>query len=183
MPKKPDHPLENHSLERPLECSECRKNIAICYTEMTGKQMSTTRMCANCPQLERRLTGAKQTENISREITHTGLACGNCGTTLEQVRVSTPLGCTQCYEVFSDIIVAELEASDKIPARLTSSKKRSPLHKGRAPGQIPEVNPSARLMALNEALNETLKREEYEQAAALRDQIKALTENVEKKDE
>jgi protein arginine kinase activator len=39
------------------------------------------------------------------------------------------------------------------------------------------INPSSRLLALNEALKETLSREDYEQAAWLRDQIKALTES------
>jgi protein arginine kinase activator len=33
-----------------------------------------------------------------------------------------------------------------------------------------------RLLALNEALNETIQREDYEQAALLRDQIKAITD-------
>jgi protein arginine kinase activator len=36
---------------------------------------------------------------------------------------------------------------------------------------------------LNEALNETLKKEDYEQAAWLRDQIKAITEKTEQSDE
>jgi protein arginine kinase activator len=183
MPKKNDNDFENKSAERPLECGECRKHIAVRYTEIIGKQITTTIIFAGCPQLERRLNGIHSAENIPQEIGYTRLACGNCGTTLEQIRVSTPLGCSHCYEVFNDILISELESSDKIPSRLSSSKKRSSLHIGRSPGQLPEINPSARLMALNEALNETLKREDYEQAASLRDQIKALTENPEKKDD
>jgi protein arginine kinase activator len=67
-------------------------------------------------------------------------------------------------------------ASEKIPSRITISKKSTPVHIGRAPGQTQEMNPSMRLLALNEALNETLAQEDYEQAAWLRDQIKAITE-------
>lgn len=186
MPKKKALSSENKSAERPLECGECRKQIAVRYTEIVGKQITTTAMCATCPHLERRLNGIPSTDNAHQEMSSARLACGNCGTTLEQVRVSTPLGCSHCYEVFSTVLVSELETAEKLPSRLipshlTSSKKRSPLHSGRSPGQIPKINPSARLIALNEALSETLKREDYEQAASLRDQIKALTENPERK--
>ncbi len=45
--------------------------------------------------------------------------------------------------------------------------------------KIQEINPSLRILALNEALNEMLKSEKYEQAAWLRDQIKALTDERE----
>ncbi len=48
---------------------------------------------------------------------------------------------------------------------------------GRAPGEKIEISPSLKLIALNEALSETLSREDYEQAAWLRDQIKKLTES------
>lgn len=112
----------------------------------------------------------------------TGLACGNCGTTLESLRHGNPLGCSICYDVFSDVLVNELINSEKLPPKLFS-KKTAPLHLGRTPGETQEVNTSSRLLALNEALNETLKREDYEQAAWLRDQIRALTENQEKPDE
>ena len=98
-----------------------------------------------------------------------GFACGECGTTLQALRVGNPLGCSNCYEVFGDIIVAELAAMEKIPQRITGNKKSIPLHIGRVPGEAQEMNPSLRLLALNEELSETLKREDYEQAAWLRE--------------
>ena len=58
-----------------------------------------------------------------------------------------------------------------------------PLHIGRAPGEVVEINPTLRLIALNEALDETLIREEYEQAAVLRDQITAFKEKKDEKKE
>ena len=69
-----------------------------------------------------------------------------------------------------------MQAANKISPRISLTKKALPLHIGRAPGEANEISPSLRLLALNEALNETLKREDYEQAAWLRDQIKDLTE-------
>lgn len=166
--------------DRPLECSECKKPIAVRYTEIIGNSITRISMCADCPELHRRLHGAPMNNHAGTQGEgSTGLACGNCGTTLNALRVGTPLGCSVCYEVFDDILLTEMLASEKIPARITPTKKSIPIHIGRAPGEIQEMNPSLRLLALNEALNETLKKEDYEQAAWLRDQIKALTENAE----
>jgi protein arginine kinase activator len=69
-----------------------------------------------------------------------------------------------------------MTAANKLPARLATAKKSIPVHIGRTPGEVHEISPSLRLLALNEALGEMLKSEDYEQAAWLRDQIKALTE-------
>ena len=168
--------------ERPLECTECKKPIAVYYTEVVGRNITRTCMCADCPELKKRLYGSpEQTSILQAGETKTGLACGNCGTTLDSIRVGATMGCSECYQVFEDVILPEIQASGKLPARLENAKRSLPVHMGRTPGEVQELNPSLRLLALNEALNETLKREDYEQAAWLRDQIKALTEQPEKK--
>ena len=170
--------------ERPLECSECKKLIAVIYTEIVGESIVRTSMCHDCPELQRKLHGAAlHAPGISQVTPATRLACGNCDTTLESLRVGVPLGCSNCYHVFDDLLLAEILSSEKLPPRIGSIKRSIPIHIGRTPGEIQEMNTSLRLLALNEALNETLKREDYEQAAWLRDQIKALTEQQEKPDE
>lgn len=178
-----EQPSENNkAADRPLECSECKKPIQVFYTEIVGSSCTRTVMCADCPELQRRLHGAASRAPIgAQENVTAGLACGTCGTALNSLRVGVPLGCSNCYDVFDDLLLGEILSSQKIPERLATVKKSIPIHIGRAPGEIQEMNPSLRLLALNEALNETLKREDYEQAAWLRDQIKALTEPPEKK--
>jgi protein arginine kinase activator len=97
---------------------------------------------------------------------------------LEAVQIGHALGCPTCYEVFADVIVHDLVTSQKISKRMAvkSAKKSMPLHIGRTPGETAAISPTARLSALTEALNETVAREDYEQAAWLRDQIRRLTE-------
>lgn len=182
MKENPEEQPEEIQLERPLECSECKKAIAVQYTEIVGSAITQTCMCADCPELQRRLHGVPvQDRGASGQGgLGAGLACGNCGTTLNAIRVGAPLGCSHCYEVFDDVLLSELVAIHRIPARLAAAKKSAPIHIGRAPGVTAEINPSLHLLALNEALNDTLRREDYEQAAWLRDQIKALTEKPEK---
>lgn len=184
MAKNPENSPEEQIPERPIECTECKRPVAIWYTEIVGNTTSQISMCSECPVLQRKLHGQISEGEVGLLPGETSLACGECGTTLEALRVGNPLGCSNCYEVFDDVIISELAILDKIPQRLTTNKKTVPLHMGRGPGEISEISPTLRLLALNEALTETLKREDYEQAALLRDQIKALTdENPEKSDD
>lgn len=165
-------------IDRPLECSSCKKTIAIQYTEIAGSNFIQSSMCAECPVLQRQIHG-RTALTPAQELgkTAAGLCCGHCGTTLEGIRTGNPLGCSECYEVFGDLLLQDMISAGKLPTRLSAAaKKTTPLHHGRSPGEMTEMNPSLRLLALNEALNETLSREDYEQAAWLRDQIKALME-------
>lgn len=161
--------------DRPIECTECKKPIAIVYTEIVGDQVTRTSMCADCPEYQKRLHGGSHALPILMGE-GANLACGNCGTTLEGLKMGHPLGCPTCFEIFADILFQELLHQNRLPSRLTAFKKTIPLHIGRKPGESKQLNLSAKLLALNEALTETLKAENYEQAALLRDQIRELTE-------
>ena len=156
--------------DRPLECSECKKPIAVIYTEIVGENTTRTSMCSNCPELYRRLHGSPTTSTIlSGQIEkEVGVVCNNCGTSLESVKKGVPLGCTECYEVFGNVSSAEMQAAQKLSSRIAIARKAIPIHIGRAPGESKEINPSLRILALNEALKETLSKEDYEQAAWLR---------------
>lgn len=184
MPQKPEENEHEKLPERPLECSECKKEVTVHYTEIFGETILQTCMCADCPELQKRLHGIPQWLGDGEGFeSRAGLACGNCGTFLDAVRMGNDLGCSDCYEVFEDVIIQELISSKKAPPRISNSKKSTPIHIGRGPGEPHEMSLSLRLLALNEELNETLKKEDYEQAAWLRDQIKALTEDSEDKNE
>lgn len=178
MNNPPIDPFEFRSEDRPLECTGCSKPIAVRYTEVVGNSITHTVMCADCPQLERRLHGIPSREGIEALGSGAaGLCCGGCGTTLAEVRAGSLLGCSACYDVFEDVIIMELTTAKAIGNKWKTVKKGVSLNLGRAPGEMKEISPSIKLMALNEALTETLQREDYEQAAWLRDQIKEITEH------
>ena len=168
--------------ERPLECTECKRPIKVHYTEIIGEKMTHTGMCEICPVLQNKLRGGYEGKAITFSEEGKGsLVCGECGTTLETIRMGNSVGCSLCYEVFDDVLFNELILLQKIPKKAREQGKFLPLHMGRGPGEVQELSPSIQLLALNEALSETLVREDYEQAARLRDQIKSLTEEQEKK--
>lgn len=167
--------------DRPVECSHCKKPIKVIYKEIVDKSILCTEMCADCPVFQQRLHGqtpSPAAKEGTREA-EAGLYCGNCRTSLESVKMGNPLGCSECYSVFSDLLTAELIAADRIPSRIKKefpAKKMQPLHVGKSPHNPLTIPSSSRLSTLNEALNEALKKENYEQAAWLRDQIKDLTQ-------
>lgn len=169
--------IPESNAERPLECGKCKKPIKVLYTEIIGNSIVRTSMCADCPELLRHLRGIESGDKSTGQLEGVAdLCCGNCGTTLEEIKRGHFLGCEECYNIFGDILISELLAANKLPSRLVNVKKSVPIHIGRTPGEPFTINVASRLLALNEALSETLRREDYEQAALLRDQIRDLTE-------
>jgi len=164
-------------VDRPIECSQCKKPVKIIYKEIVDDSILCSEMCLDCPILQGRLHGESLASKESEK--NSQLCCGNCGTSLESVKMGQLLGCSECYVVFNDILVSDLMESDGIPPSLKkkiSSKRGLSIHIGKSPDNPMDITLSSRLSSLNEALNEALRRENYEQAAWLRDQIKALTE-------
>jgi protein arginine kinase activator len=167
--------------DRPAECAgHCKRPIKVTYKEILGNVVTVTEMCTECPIYEQKLHGQIKTSTIEGLAGgETGLCCSNCRTTLESVLTGNPLGCSECYPVFSDVLISELISEDAVPSHIKKSiaaKKTQPLHIGKSPSNTQPLPASTRLTALNEALNDALKKENYEQAAWLRDQIKALME-------
>jgi protein arginine kinase activator len=124
------------------------------------------------------MTGQELSEGMSNSAT--GLCCGYCHTPLEAIKMGNPIGCSQCYNIFSDVLFSELLEEDKIPQAMKSARRNQPLHIGKTPEGSIHIPSSSRLTALNEAMNEALSKENYEEAAWLRDQINEL---MEKKDD
>jgi protein arginine kinase activator len=161
--------------DRPLECSECRKPIQVIYTEVVGKSITRTAMCGECPILEQKLHGSSVIEKGLQE-SPAHLCCGSCGVSLDEVKMGAPIGCPLCYDIFAEEIIHELYQLERIPPKAGILRKGNALHTGRGPSEPHELEPSLKLIALQQALHETLGREDYEQAARLRDQIRAIEE-------
>lgn len=162
--------------ERPVECGQCKKAAKVTYKEIVGKTITECEMCSDCPILQEKLHGTSPKEQQGA-IEGTGLYCGHCHTSLESVKMGNPLGCSECYQIFGDLLVNELIAEERLPKAVQNARRGQPLHMGKSPGKTAQIPPSNRLTSLSEALNEALQAENYEEAAWLRDQIKQLTED------
>jgi len=132
-------------------------------------------MCADCPFLNEFLSKPKV---LSDEEVLSNLACGNCGTSLLNIQRGELLGCMDCYDVFETFLAKSLKNEHQIQIGMDL---QGPLHAGHKPGEFKEFGASLKIFALNETLNEMIHREDFEQAASIRDQIKELQKREEKK--
>ncbi|HPE85595.1 MAG: UvrB/UvrC motif-containing protein [Chlamydiia bacterium] len=145
--------------KRPMECSRCRKKASILYQEIECDVTIYTQMCSDCPVLKARLGTPGPSESTTGSM-----CCVRCHTSLDQIKESQTLGCCNCYTVFQDYITEQALRCGLTP----------PFHKGKCPGSNQKFSIPERITDLTGALNQALNKENYEEAAVLRDQIQEL---------
>lgn len=166
----------DNELERSLECSECRKPIHTCYCIVNQHGIQKIGMCASCPMLKKKLYGQESfSQDAKNSDAQAALCCGQCGLTREEVKMGSRLGCSLCYEIFQDDVLREIIDLGHISQTVKDAKSTAPLHLGKTPAIQQAWDPSVTIVSLQHELQDTLRREDYEQAAWLRDKIQALT--------
>lgn len=95
--------------------------------------------------------------------------CPKCGSTYEDVIVSLHPGCEECYETFNKEITEMISRVSKDIAFVGDMPKS-------ASSKISDDRMQLRNMKVE--LNEAIKEEDYEEAARLRDGIKALEKKI-----
>jgi protein arginine kinase activator len=93
-----------------------------------------------------------------------GLKCATCGLTQEDFKKTGRLGCAQCWETFEQGLGSLLKAMHK-----------SDHHVGKVPSKAAHtVAITEQIKTLNTALQKAVSAENYEEAARIRDQVRAL---------
>jgi len=158
-------------------CQNCHKNLAsVRYAEVVDGKVSDLRLCQDClaareesvsPGFEfskpSPFLGKKKDLSVN-EVREADATCTACATTLQELMDTGKVGCSICYESFP----AELEAlMEGIHIALT--------HRGKAP-RIDDARVRVRsdLQSKRALLKTALSMENYEEAASLRDEIRAL---------
>jgi protein arginine kinase activator len=170
-------------------CNLCQKNPATVHlTEIVDDQMSELHLCDDCArkksiQMEQQfglsdLLGGlveygKQLSGT--EKAPTVLQCGACGLTYEDFRKIGRLGCGECYTFFSKQLGVLLKrihgASQHVGKMLATAAPGLAPVSGPAKGVRPKTVDIAQLKA---KLQEVVRKEEFEEAARLRDLIKEM---------
>lgn len=91
--------------------------------------------------------------------------CENCGSSFNDIVQSGRIGCADCYETFFDKLMPSIQ-------RLHGNTK----HEGKVPlNEVTnEDKETDKIAELREQMNKAIENEDFEQAAELRDEIKAL---------
>ena len=111
-------------------------------------------------------------EQVRSDAEYEGLVCEQCGMTYAEFQKCGMLGCAACYQAFKTPMTALLQ-------RVHGNTQ----HAGRVPGGV-HSGTSIRMNIdrLRQKLQKAIEDEEYEQAAKLRDTIRALTAQLERKE-
>ena len=97
------------------------------------------------------------------------ISCAQCGTTYASIRTTGRMGCPQCYEAFRQPLSEWMERTHGASQ-----------HVGRASGGVAcAVSLRMRLDKLKRMQRRAIENEDYEEAAVLRDQIRALSAEME----
>lgn len=162
--------------KRPPGCENCKKPCVIHLTQIINGEVKKVDMCETCPHaqqmqdptqfglMEKLLGIAMQTgvPTSSKE-----LVCEHCGYKESQFRKTGRLGCPQCYDVF---VTPKMDILRKI--------QDAEVHKGKGPKNQDKRGLRLQLTQLKKDLMEHIEKEQYEKAAEVRDEIKALQAKV-----
>jgi len=158
-----------------LLCQICKQREAtVHYTRILNQQKVEMYVCEQCareknelkiniPNLISGIMGFNPIGELHEQPVAMA-KCGKCGMTIQELNKTGMLGCTNCYKVFGDSIQATLKGIHG------NVKHHGKIHV-KISGKIKEAN---NLRLLKEDLQKCISREEYEQAAIIRDKIRAL---------
>ena len=166
-----------------MVCDVCAVNPATVHlTEIIDEQMTELHLCESCAksksvEMEQQFgladllaglsdLGKTSAAGIKEDLR---LKCGACGLSYEDFKKIGRLGCSGCYDAFRKYLIPLLK-------RIHGSNK----HYGKMPlGQARPVELKSELEELKAKLQQAIQKEEFEEAARLRDTIKDL-ENKDK---
>jgi protein arginine kinase activator len=115
------------------------------------------------------LMGLGASQELAQAAGTSGTACPTCGFTQADFKKSGRLGCPDCYRTFGEGLDSLLKTMHK-----------DVRHVGKTPGQAQSAGQPTdyRLKTLQKRLEEAISVENYEEAARVRDEIKAVKEGT-----
>lgn len=166
-------------------CEVCGKNEArVHLSQIAEGKTDRVDLCEFCAK-ERGLDEAslvsdlmdkiqgKKTTPLSSTGGEAALRCRVCGYTQADFKKTGRLGCAHCYEAFAGKLKKILKSMH--PEASHVGKTPEKLKAKKIPQEL-----EARSLQLQEQLKRAVKREQFEEAASLRDELKAVREEIRK---
>ena len=153
--------------QRPSQCQGCTQPCSTYFTLVSGGKAESFGCCQACPVVTAPVAGGLlPSVELGYKLSvpsPTGRGrCPSCGFRWQDFERTHRIGCPTCYQSHTEQVLATI-------ARLQPGMA----HQGRRP-QALTADRQAKLAACQALLAEAVKEEDFESAAALRDQIVAL---------
>lgn len=168
-------------MAKPPDCSHCQKPATIHLTQIINNQIKKLDFCEGCPH-QKGVTDpagfsltellAQSEADISPKSGHES-SCPSCGFSPSDFKKHGRFGCPDCYASLAKFVMPMLERMH-----------RGVEHRGKTPeGLLERLQRQRRREEAEVALKAAIDEENYEEAARLRDELKALqspeeTDNV-----
>lgn len=157
-------------------CCVCKqKEATVHLTQIAGEKMQKVDLCEECAKekgvndpagfsLADLLLGLGASQEMEEAAGGTELKCPQCGFSQADFKKAGRLGCAQCYDTFSDGLETMLKTMHK-----------GTRHKGKVPVALRGAQDlKDKLAACQKKLEKAVAEENFEQAAQVRDEIKAI---------
>ena len=157
-------------------CCICKeKEATVHLTQIAGDKMQKVDLCEECAKhkgvndpagfsLADLLLGLGASQELDQATGGAELKCPKCGFTQADFKKTGRLGCSACYQTFSEGLGTLLKAMHK-----------GTEHVGKLPERAARQQVlSVKMRTLSGHLEKAVAEENYETAASLRDQIKQL---------
>lgn len=181
-------------------CQKCKvREATVTITKMIHNMQITMHLCPECsknfsPSVQKQISGVNNIlismmDSVDLPDTENEVvrSCAKCGMTFDDFRKKGTVGCEECFNVYRDKL-------ESIMKRLHGSHKHVGLSYERIKHSAPPSNdvlqnklytkedgkPKStvdQIENLRKALSEAVAKEEYEEAAKLRDMIKIMEED------
>jgi protein arginine kinase activator len=162
-------------------CNVCGKhNATIYFKGVAQDQIVKLHLCATCAKKKGMVFPygesisplgdmvAALTAALSGPASSLALRCKQCGLTYPELRESSQLGCAHCYEAFQEVLGPLLKRIQGSDQHIGKTYRRT----------VRAVTPMEDLARMKVELRDAVKKEQYERAATLRDEIRALEKKL-----
>jgi protein arginine kinase activator len=178
-------------------CNICKKNEATVHlTEVINEEMNELHICEKCAQEK----GVKMQQHfgiadllsglvdlpvdVVARKSHISIKCPGCGMSYENFKKLGRFGCARCYDAFRRALYPLFKKIHGSSYHMGhKSKKNTVAQPVRINKPARPVTDKDKVKNLKKRLTEAIKNEEFEQAAVLRDQIKAFYGSSKDRDE
>ena len=163
-----------------MTCDKCDNKATVFLTHLEGGQMKKTCLCESCAAEQGVADPLKfsmgavappsaGSGQIVMDAHRQSLSCPVCHFSMKHLQKVGRLGCPECYSTFRD------EVRQMLP-----NMHRGVTHKGRIPeGAAERERRRIKIAELTESLDAAIALENFEDAAALRDELMQLQSTAE----
>ena len=160
-----------------MQCEECGIRPAeVMMTTVIGGQTTTRHLCRECVKKYKAgdiqavlavvLSAMGQPKNVP------DITCPSCGETFAEFQKTGMLGCAECYQAFRGELTPLIT---RVQGRTQHAGRRPPVSQA-------EQERLARMESLHAQMEAAVAVENFEEAARLRDALRAMTEPVPEED-